>query len=198
MMTSDREAAGMPNPHYMELQREIDAKMRTILVAWMSDAVASFALPPEALFTAVRLMDQFLSKKQVSTARLQLVGVAALNIASKFHMDCGIPSMADWEWMCDDEYTIEQIVRMERIVLNVLDHDVHTPTVFDFLDEDDRASVHLAEISLLSCAFLRYRPSAIAQACRGQLGHDPKVRRMLDELRKDTEGTYPRIHSRYQ
>lgn len=34
----DNKAAGMPNPHCMELQREIDAKMRAILVAWMSDA----------------------------------------------------------------------------------------------------------------------------------------------------------------
>ncbi len=44
MMTSNQEVARMLNPHYMELQCKINVKMHTILVTWVSDAMASFPL----------------------------------------------------------------------------------------------------------------------------------------------------------
>ena len=69
---------------YMQTQAEINEKMRSILVDWLVDVHVKFDLSPETLYLTINIVDRFLSLKPVPRRELQLVGVSALLIASKY------------------------------------------------------------------------------------------------------------------
>lgn len=58
--------------------------MRGILIDWLVDVHQKYKMVPETLFMAVSIIDRYLEKTQVVRYKLQLVGVAALFIASKY------------------------------------------------------------------------------------------------------------------
>lgn len=78
------ELKAMPDPNYMENQNEIQWHQRTTLVDWLIQIHARYHLIPETLWIAINIIDRFLSKRVVSLVKLQLVGVTAMFIASKY------------------------------------------------------------------------------------------------------------------
>jgi G2/mitotic-specific cyclin 1/2 len=80
----DLELETLPNPDYIEHQPDLEWKMRGILVDWLIEVHTRFRLLPETLFLAVNIIDRFLSAEVVALDRLQLVGVTAMFIASKY------------------------------------------------------------------------------------------------------------------
>lgn len=65
-------------------------------------------------------------------SKLQLVGATAMYIASKFE-EILPPELADFTYITDDTYTKVQIVRMERVILKILDFNLAAPTTHTFL-----------------------------------------------------------------
>lgn len=78
------ELKAMPDPNYMDNQNEIQWHQRTTLVDWLVQIHARYHLIPETLWIAINIIDRFLSKRVVSLVKLQLVGVTAMFIASKY------------------------------------------------------------------------------------------------------------------
>ena len=78
------ELKAMPDPNYMDNQGEIQWHQRTTLVDWLVQIHAYYHLIPETLWIAINIIDRFLSKRVVSLVKLQLVGVTAMFIASKY------------------------------------------------------------------------------------------------------------------
>ena len=74
----------MPNPVYMEGQKEIVWDMRAILIDWLVSVHLRYHMLPETLWITVNLIDRFLSKRVVSVLKLQLVGLTAMFIAAKY------------------------------------------------------------------------------------------------------------------
>ena len=58
--------------------------MRAILVDWLINVHAKFKLLPETLFITINLVDRYLSKIQIEKKEIQLAGLAALLIATKY------------------------------------------------------------------------------------------------------------------
>jgi hypothetical protein len=58
--------------------------MREKVVDWMCLAHLRYHMTPETLWIAVNIMDRFLSNRQVSVVKLQLVGAISLFIAAKY------------------------------------------------------------------------------------------------------------------
>ena len=85
----------------MDNQKELKWKMRAILVDWIIEVHTKFRLLPETLFLAVNIIDRFLSLRVVSLVKLQLVGVTALFIASKFE-EVMSPSIQSFLYMAED------------------------------------------------------------------------------------------------
>ncbi|WZZ47500.1 hypothetical protein YC2023_043759 [Brassica napus] len=69
---------------YMRSKPEINEKMRFILVKWLVDVCVRFELNPERFYLTVNIMDQFLSSKPVPRTELQLIGISALLMSSKY------------------------------------------------------------------------------------------------------------------
>ncbi len=58
--------------------------MRAILVDWIIEVHLKFKLLPETLFITINLIDRYLSLVSIKRNNLQLVGVTAMFIASKY------------------------------------------------------------------------------------------------------------------
>jgi hypothetical protein len=58
--------------------------MRMVLVNWLIDVHLKYKLNPQTFFITVNILDQFLEKQVVYRNTLQLVGITALWIASKY------------------------------------------------------------------------------------------------------------------
>lgn len=66
----------------MKKQPDINDSMRSILVDWLVEVSEEYRLQSETLCLAVNYIDRFLSFMSVVRAKLQLVGTAAMFIAS--------------------------------------------------------------------------------------------------------------------
>lgn len=158
---------------YMEDQPEINARMRAILVDWLVEVHMKYKLKAETLFLTVRLLDMFLSRRRVTRKRLQLVGVAATLVSSKFE-EIYPPEIRDLVYICDRAYTKDDIITMEVEMLTCLEFNLRAPTAVHFLDRfakfngcnevHRQLAQYLAELALPELRMLRYTPSHVAAA----------------------------------
>jgi hypothetical protein len=133
-----------------------------------------FKLMPETMYLTANLIDRFLERKLVIRQKLQLVGVTAMLLASKYE-EIYAPEVRDFVYITDKAYTREQILQMESTMLNTLDFRITVPTSFVFLnrylkvaDADQRTvlfATYLAERTLQEYKLLQHLPSKVAAAC---------------------------------
>ncbi|SPQ18983.1 757c7644-b091-46a8-8a87-25968dafb91e [Thermothielavioides terrestris] len=169
----DLECNSIPNPQYMSHQDDLEWKTRGILVDWLVEVHTRFGLLPETLFLAVNIVDRFLSEKVVQLDRLQLVGITAMFIASKYE-EVLSPHVANFRHVADDGFSEAEILGAERFVLATLNYDLSYPNPMNFLRRISKADnydiqsrtigKYLMEISLLDHRLLGHRPSHIAAA----------------------------------
>lgn len=117
----------------MTNQNDINEKMRAILIDWLVDVNVKFKLVPEALFMTINIIDRFLSIKQVSRHKLQLVGVSALLIACKYE-EIYPPALKEFVTICDKAYNADQILEMEADILISIDFRLTHTSALRFLE----------------------------------------------------------------
>nr|QYW07116.1 cyclin B1-2 [Dimocarpus longan] len=173
---------------YMDAQPDINAKMRSILVDWLSQVHRKFQLMPETLYLTINIVDRFLSKRFVSRRELQLVGISAMVIACKYE-EIWAPEVNDFVFVSDNAYAREQVLVMEKSILGELEWYLTVPTPYVFLVRYVKASIpsdkemenmvfYLAELGLMHYpTIVSYSPSVIAAsavyAARCTLGKSP-------------------------
>ena len=130
---------GLKLNYFENIQKDISIKMRSILVDWLIDVVKRFQLLNDTLFMTVALIDRFLSIESVHRKKLQLLGVTAMLIASKFE-EIYAPEIADLVYICDKAYSKEEIIEFEVHMLNKLAFEISHPTPLHFLRRFSKAS----------------------------------------------------------
>ncbi|KAG5919386.1 hypothetical protein E4U53_003997, partial [Claviceps sorghi] len=160
-----------PNPHYMEMQTEIQWTMRSVLMDWLVQVHNRFSLLPETLFLTVNYIDRFLSCKIVSIGKLQLVGATAILVASKYE-EINCPSLDEIVYMVDGGYTTEEILKAERFMLSMLSFELGWPGPMSFLrrvskaddyDLDTRTlAKYFLELTIMDERFVASPPSLLA------------------------------------
>ncbi|CAB9499835.1 G2/mitotic-specific cyclin [Seminavis robusta] len=169
----EREASTSVRPVYMENQTHINERMRSILVDWLVEVHLKFKLVPETLFLTVNIIDRYLEREEVSRPKLQLVGVTALLISSKFE-EIYPPELRDLVYICDRAYTRSDIIDMEETILKTLEYQITIPSAHAFLVRYLKAAHADKKIVQLSCyildgtlhsyQLLHYLPSQLAAA----------------------------------
>ncbi|EHK16420.1 uncharacterized protein TRIVIDRAFT_183741 [Trichoderma virens Gv29-8] len=169
----DLEVQSIPNSDYMSHQDDLEWKTRGILIDWLIEVHTRFHLLPETLFLAVNIIDRFLSEKVVQLDRLQLVGITAMFIASKYE-EVLSPHVENFKKIADDGFSEAEILSAERFILSTLNYDLSYPNPMNFLRRVSKADnydiqsrtigKYLTEISLLDHRFMAYRPSHVAAA----------------------------------
>ncbi|CAI2351138.1 unnamed protein product [Caenorhabditis sp. 36 PRJEB53466] len=126
---------------------EPTSKMRRILVDWLVQVHVRFHLLPETLHLTVFILDQMLAKKCVSKGDLQLLGISAMFVASKYE-EVFLPDIYDYEFITENTYSKKQILAMEQTILNTLQFDLSCPSSLVFsrcisrvLSEDESIQV---------------------------------------------------------
>lgn len=160
-------------PIFMEHQTHINERMRSILVDWLVEVHLKFKLVPETLYLTVNIIDRYLERTEVSRPKLQLVGVTALLIGSKYE-EIYPPELRDLVYICDHAYRKEQILEMEEKVLKTLEYQITIPSAHAFLVRYLKAAHADRKIVQLSCYILdgtlqsynllHYLPSQLAAA----------------------------------
>ncbi|KAF8101528.1 hypothetical protein N665_0204s0025 [Sinapis alba] len=156
---------------YMAQQFDITDKMRAILIDWLIEVHDKFELMNETLYLTVNLIDRFLSKQAVVRKKLQLVGLVALLLACKYE-EVSVPIVEDLVVISDKAYTRNDVLEMEKIMLNTLQFNMSLPTQYPFLKrflkaaQSDKKLEMLAsfliELALVDYEMLRYPPSLLA------------------------------------
>jgi len=157
--------------YFAQIQNEINERMRAILVDWLVEIHIKFKLLPETLYLTVNLVDRFLEKVPVSKQQLQLVGVTAMLIASKYQ-EIYPPEVRDFVHITDKAYTKEEVLEMEGNMLRTLQFNLTVPTSLTFLERFTRLanldkkssffSHYIIELALCDYIMLKYSPSVIA------------------------------------
>ncbi|EOA16687.1 hypothetical protein CARUB_v10004879mg [Capsella rubella] len=157
---------------YMHSQPEINEKMRLILVEWLIDVHVRFELNPETFYLTVNILDRFLSVKPVPRKELQLVGLSALLMSSKYE-EIWPPQVGDLADIADHAYSRKQILMMEKTILSTLEWYLTVPTHYVFLARFIKASIadqqmenmvhYLAELSVMHYdTTIMFSPSVVA------------------------------------
>lgn len=98
--------------------------MRAILIDWLIDVHLKFKLLSETLYLTVNIIDRYLSQKlTIHRSRLQLIGVSALLISTKYE-EIYPPTVKDLVYITDNAYTKNEILTMESEILVTLDFDI--------------------------------------------------------------------------
>ncbi|XP_078007367.1 G2/mitotic-specific cyclin-B2 isoform X5 [Phascolarctos cinereus] len=160
------------NPHFLD-GKDINGRMRAILVDWLVQVHSKFHLLQETLYMCIAIMDRFLQVQPVSRKKLQLVGVTALLLASKYE-EIFSPNVEDFVYITDNAYTSSQIREMEILILKELKFELGRPLPLHFLRRASKAgeadaeqhtlAKYLMELTIVDYDMVHYHPSEIAAA----------------------------------
>ena len=170
---------------FMANQNDINEKMRAILVDWLIEVHFKFKLLPETLFLTMNLIDRYLEKQVIHRTKLQLVGVTAMLIASKYE-EIYAPEVRDFVYITDRAYQKDEILKMEFQMLTQLDFNICSPSSYRFLERFSKIgnvntkqfnlARYLIELPLIEYRMLKYCPSNLAaSALYLSLKIQPKV-----------------------
>ncbi|KAI3412895.1 Cyclin N-terminal domain-containing protein [Psidium guajava] len=167
-----------PLPDYLEkVQKDVTANMRGILVDWLIEVAEEYKLLSDTLYLSISYIDRFLSLSVLNRQKLQLLGVSAMLIASKYE-EISPPHVEDFCYITDNTYTKEEVVKMESNILKSLMFEMGNPTIKSFLRRFNRIAqegyktnnhlqleflgYYLAELSLLDYSCVKFLPSLVA------------------------------------
>ncbi|OEL31854.1 Cyclin-B1-5 [Dichanthelium oligosanthes] len=158
---------------YMGNQLEVNPKMRAILTDWMVEVHGRFELMPETLYLTMYIVDRYLSLQPVPRRELQLVGIAAMLIACKYE-EIWAPEVNDFISISDDAFSRQQILIMEKTILNNMEWNLTLPTPYHFLVRFAKAAgsggdkqlnhmiLFFGELALMDYRMVSICPSTVA------------------------------------
>ncbi|XP_061603629.1 G2/mitotic-specific cyclin-B1 [Phyllopteryx taeniolatus] len=152
---------------------EVTGNMRAILLDWLVQVSLKFRLLQETMYMTVGIIDRFLQDNPVSKKQLQLVGVTAMFLASKYE-EMYPPEISDFAFVTDRAYTTAQIREMEMTILRVLKFQLGRPLPLHFLRraskihevtaEQHTLAKYLLELTMVDYEMVHYLPSLVASA----------------------------------
>jgi hypothetical protein len=151
---------------------EINEKHRNVVVEWLSYVVYYFSQSNETLFMSINIMDRYISQKKISLNIYQLVAISSYLIASKYE-DINSPSINDLIYISKNIYSSNDIINMEKDILNTLNFDIFSVSSYQFfsffyLISDINNKIlfclgHLIlELCLLNIDIMSYKQSLLA------------------------------------
>ncbi|KAI5100752.1 cyclin-G1 isoform X2 [Silurus meridionalis] len=157
------------------------AKMRDFEVKDLLSLTRFFGFSAETFSLAVSILDRFLSMMKIQPKHLSCVGLCCFYIAVKTsEEEKNVPLASDLIRISQNRFTVSDMMRMEKIVLEKLYWKVKAPTALHFLrlfhshiqekvDADEKIlNIERLEARLKAChcsfTFTKLRPSLVALA----------------------------------
>ncbi|XP_048448194.1 cyclin-I [Rhincodon typus] len=113
---------------------DVSPAQRDEVIQWLADLNRKFHFYPETLSLAITILDRFLALVKARPKYLWCIAISCFFLAAKTNEeDEIIPSLKDMVKTSNCGCSSADILRMERIVLDKLNWDLHTATPLDFL-----------------------------------------------------------------
>lgn len=171
----DMEDETLPDVNSIDVQTEIQWFMRPYLLDFLLEAHHAFQLLPETLYLTINLLDRYCSRRVVYKRHYQLVGCAALLIASKYgDRKERVPTIRELKSMCCSLYDEDMFTQMEWHVLQTLNWMVGHPTVSSFIDLAlcestpdpalENMALYISEIAMYHKEMVSVKPSVMASS----------------------------------
>ncbi|KAI9725939.1 MAG: hypothetical protein M1828_002267 [Chrysothrix sp. TS-e1954] len=165
----------LPDVNSIDIQTEVQWFMRPYLLDFLIEAHSAFQLHEETLYLTINLLDRYCSKRVVYKRHYQLVGCAALLLASKYgDRKEKVPTVRELRAMCCKLYDEDMFTQMEWHILLTLDWSLGHPTIDSFLQialadlpydrELESMTSLICEVSLFHKEFVSIQPSIIARS----------------------------------
>ena len=153
-------------------RKYINERNRGVVIEWLSYINHYFNQRSETLFMSINLMDLYISKKTISLEIYQLVGIASYLISSKYE-DSNSPSIEELIYISKNIYTSNDIILMEKEILDTLDFDILSVSVCHFFSYfyiisniNNKKLYYLGHLILEMCSLnieiMSYRKSSLA------------------------------------
>jgi len=119
--------------------KHLGALERKQVVTWLFQVCHAMNLHDSVLYMTVLVLDRFFALNPVQEDRLQQIVVSILCTSMKVTGGCDDSTKRrrlreHLEHLCQQNFSVEEILEVELEVLNALSFNVTTPTALDFLD----------------------------------------------------------------
>merc|ERR550534_740773 len=118
----------------------ISVNMRMILVDWLTQVQHHLKLSQESLYLTVSILDTILNRRDVDADKLQLLGITAMLLATKLE-EYYPAEVAKLLHLTENSYTRQEVVNMERVLIQILNFKVYIPSPQIFLLRYARAAL---------------------------------------------------------
>jgi len=99
---------------------DITARMRAILIDWITEVVGKYKLHEPVLYYTANLIDAYLLQHpQLNRKRFQLLGATSMLLAEKIAGDESV-EIQDMVYICDNAYVQDDVITMEEDLLEVV------------------------------------------------------------------------------
>ncbi len=117
-----------------ERLRFVTPRMRSVLFDWLFEVTLEYRLSHKTLQLATLYVDRCLcALPELPRGALQLLGVAAMLVASKFEDVCPV-DVASLVWISDEACTPDQVGATEKLLLETLEWDVACVTAVGWVE----------------------------------------------------------------
>ncbi|XP_036432829.1 cyclin-G1 [Colossoma macropomum] len=157
------------------------AKLRDFEVKDLLSLTRFFGFSAETFSLAVSLLDRFLAVMKIQPKHLSCVGLCCFYIAVKTSEEENVPLASDLIRISQNRFTVSDMMRMEKIILEKLYWKVRAPTALHFLrlfhfhiqekmDADSKKILNIerleAQLKACHCSFVftKIKPSLLALA----------------------------------
>ncbi|XP_022659010.1 G2/mitotic-specific cyclin-B3-like isoform X2 [Varroa jacobsoni] len=119
---------------YLSRQPEMTSNLRALFVDWLIQLQEVLGFNHETLYLSVKIFDRYLarSSKRIQRSEIQLLGAAAVLIASKMDERVAL-SPHDFVVLCNKKYDAQQFMKMETNILVTLNFELSMPLSYSFL-----------------------------------------------------------------
>ncbi|XP_077288446.1 G2/mitotic-specific cyclin-B-like [Arctopsyche grandis] len=159
---------------HLKGQAFLTPSMRATLINWLIEVHHQFNLTLETLHLTVAIVDRyFQAVKTIKKTQIQLVGITALFVASKYE-EMYVPDVQDFVFITDHTYTKHEIFRCERSILAEIKFSLGRPLPLHFERRFIKAAgahsrnhclaKYLIDLCLVEYDMAHYRPSELAAA----------------------------------
>ena len=171
-----------------ENQKEVNERMRVILVDWLTDVSEHFKLTDRTYQLSITYLNRYLSRvPHIPRAKFQLIGVCCLKLADCFNERSRefyrMMTSTEYSHMTANEFSREEVVAMEKEIAKAIDYQFDSCTAIEAInmslvpksraqEEDDTATLdkrvdflgmYFSDLAQLSSKLTcRYSPSLIA------------------------------------
>lgn len=116
----------------LNYQQHVTPHMHHVLVDWLCEVTNMKLHASKVIHAATQIVEAYLNVEQVKCHQLQLVGITAVLLATRFIPGASILTIREASWVTDNTYSYNHVVRTVGHIMAALKANLAFPTILDY------------------------------------------------------------------